>query len=1011
MKGQKVKEEQEEIKLQKVGIQILSDEGLANIFPNYKDLLENIEKCRDRIHQVNRKGHYQYNLMYDNVFSIIGKRGTGKTSAIFTLKKMIEDKNSGEKTQDLLLPIIMPELFSGRDGILDWILAGLEEEVCKIENQFQKENQRDYAAAFDHACRYKIEKESDLLRKKYEYLLEQKFSDKYRVEQADSYYEAIGNSAKQIRNSYRLMKDIYEFWDILAESIKKTAKADGEDREPLIYFFFDDVDLSPDKVEELLTAIRVYLAHPNLAVIITADEDVFLEVIENKLDEKMGRMQKDQRKYLRKKTDEELYIHGQYIYLVTDNTKDSTQDRLSDMSRMYLGKILPPSSRYYLSIFEHPEEKKNFVCSVDHKTVGLFRLLNWQMNYLSGKKPDSTSNFLHYKHEKIIFYLEFIGDTARQISNEIWIINSLVNNLYSLSGSNCTQEEKISHIFHYMHSFLHTTFVNNHRILGIISDTDLFLREILKKEYNDWKLYINYNFVNHFFEKCREEHEGSEEFISEIGIKIYAVLYFAENILLILENKGYYQGSRKKIHGMHHFIEFLNAGGLDSDLLRSSMKLDEFLNHYGNLLMNLEDLKSEDRNSVRYIRKYLYKFSSVKNMEISTRSIFNWYTRDQTWLKTICQILFLYFERIYRFDKDNVKQSLFIEKGKLQYVFEERAERERKAEFEKFISIIDIRKTAQHEYENICKEFQNLAKKNETTGQFYMQICERIEQTCFQQKKKYYTVTDIMTKLTELSVFPEISFNNWKNILNSIGTRLEKLIAKKMAVSECQDNLMEGRSAMEFVKDRIQHVAITGIKEVLDSLKALQEYKDQEYASELQNFINFVQEDRREPEFSEMMVLEKTDPAYISFFRVMQEIYRDTQTGSRVVKKSYGNSYKMYNNICSDIFKHIDFVIEKTDIENVTMLLINEYIFRVVQHFLYIGMIINNMHEINYNQTNIYYRLYEFIKDNILNHPGENIDQKSLFLKNQIEKWIAESRKEYMNKILPNETYREQADE
>lgn len=1010
MKGQKVKEEQEEIKLQKVGIQILSDEGLANIFPNYKDLLENIEKCRDRIHQVNRKGHYQYNLMYDNVFSIIGKRGTGKTSAIFTLKKMIEDKNSGEKTQDLLLPIIMPELFSGRDGILDWILAGLEEEVCKIENQFQKENQRDYAAAFDHACRYKIEKESDLLRKKYEYLLEQKFSDKYRVEQADSYYEAIGNSAKQIRNSYRLMKDIYEFWDILAESIKKTAKADGEDREPLIYFFFDDVDLSPDKVEELLTAIRVYLAHPNLAVIITADEDVFLEVIENKLDEKMGRMQKDQRKYLRKKTDEELYIHGQYIYLVTDNTKDSTQDRLSDMSRMYLGKILPPSSRYYLSIFEHPEEKKNFVCSVDHKTVGLFRLLNWQMNYLSGKKPDSTSNFLHYKHEKIIFYLEFIGDTARQISNEIWIINSLVNNLYSLSGSNCTQEEKISHIFHYMHSFLHTTFVNNHRILGIISDTDLFLREILKKEYNDWKLYINYNFVNHFFEKCREEHEGSEEFISEIGIKIYAVLYFAENILLILENNGYYQGSRKKIHGMHHFIEFLNAGGLDSNLLRSSMKLDEFLNHYGNLLMNLEDLKSEDRNSVRYIRKYLYKFSSVKNMEISTKNIFNWYTRDQTWFKTICQILFLYFERIYRFDKDNVKQSLFIEKGKLQYVFEERAERERKTEFEKFISIIDIRKTAQYEYENICEEFQNLDKDDEKVVPF-KQINEKIEQICFQQKKKYYTVTDIMTKLTELSVFPEISFNNWNNILNITGLNLEDLIAKKMDVSECQDALMEGRSAIEFLKDRIQHVAITGIKEVLDSLKALQEYKDQEYASELQNFINFVQEDRREPEFSEMMVLEKTDPAYISFFRVMQEIHRDTQTGSRVVKKSYGNSYKMYNNICSDIFKHIDFVIEKTDIENVAMLLIDEYMCRVVQHLLYIGMIINNTHEINYNQTNIYYRLYEFIKDNILNHPGENIDQTSLLLKKQIEKWIAESRKEYMNKILPNETYREQADE
>ena len=84
-------ERTEGLELQKVGIQILSDEGLANIFPNYEDLLDNIEKCRKRICQANRKGHYQYNLMYDNVFSIIGKRGTGKTSAIFTLKKLIEE--------------------------------------------------------------------------------------------------------------------------------------------------------------------------------------------------------------------------------------------------------------------------------------------------------------------------------------------------------------------------------------------------------------------------------------------------------------------------------------------------------------------------------------------------------------------------------------------------------------------------------------------------------------------------------------------------------------------------------------------------------------------------------------------------------------------------------------------------------------------------------------------------------------------------------------------------------
>ncbi|MDE6969160.1 MAG: KAP family NTPase, partial [Eubacterium sp.] len=322
-------ERTEGLELQKVGIQILSDEGLANIFPNYEDLLDNIEKCRKRICQANRKGHYQYNLMYDNVFSIIGKRGTGKTSAIFTLKKLIEEKSVQEQTQDLLLPIIMPELFSGKDGILEWILAGLEDEVDRIEKNVQKSD----AQQFYQACRYPMDKQSNLLRKKYEQLLEQKFSDKYKAESADSYYEAIGNSAKQVKNSYQLIKNIYEFWDILIESIQNTSGMEKHMKEPLIYFFFDDIDLSPDKVEELLTAIRVYLAHPNLIVIITADEDVFLEVIENKMDEKMGRLQKDKRKYLWVKTNETFYDSYGMFYPTVNPMKENAEDGLSDMAR------------------------------------------------------------------------------------------------------------------------------------------------------------------------------------------------------------------------------------------------------------------------------------------------------------------------------------------------------------------------------------------------------------------------------------------------------------------------------------------------------------------------------------------------------------------------------------------------------------------------------------------------------------------------------------------------------
>ena len=75
----------------KVGIKILSDIQMNNVFPNYMDVINRIEGHRKWLedHQMQRLKRYQYNLMYDNVISIFGKRGTGKTSVAFTLLLML----------------------------------------------------------------------------------------------------------------------------------------------------------------------------------------------------------------------------------------------------------------------------------------------------------------------------------------------------------------------------------------------------------------------------------------------------------------------------------------------------------------------------------------------------------------------------------------------------------------------------------------------------------------------------------------------------------------------------------------------------------------------------------------------------------------------------------------------------------------------------------------------------------------------------------------------------------
>ena len=91
----------------KMGIKILNDLQLKNIFPTYKMLLDRIETHRRALKNINRehlKRDNQYNLMFDNVYSIMGGRGAGKTSVVFTLKEKLKDD---EMDRDIVLPIVI----------------------------------------------------------------------------------------------------------------------------------------------------------------------------------------------------------------------------------------------------------------------------------------------------------------------------------------------------------------------------------------------------------------------------------------------------------------------------------------------------------------------------------------------------------------------------------------------------------------------------------------------------------------------------------------------------------------------------------------------------------------------------------------------------------------------------------------------------------------------------------------------------------------------------------------
>ena len=64
----------------------------------------------------------------------------------------------------------------------------------------------------------------------------------------------------------------------------------------MIYFFFDDVDLAPERVNDLFSVVTKYLAHPNIIVIITADENQIMEVTEINITNRMNKLPREQRR-------------------------------------------------------------------------------------------------------------------------------------------------------------------------------------------------------------------------------------------------------------------------------------------------------------------------------------------------------------------------------------------------------------------------------------------------------------------------------------------------------------------------------------------------------------------------------------------------------------------------------------------------------------------------------------------------------------------------------------------
>lgn len=650
----------------KVGIKLFSRAQLENVLPTYENLFQKIDKCRSVAKEELKesgKRDYQYNLMYDNVFSILGKRGTGKTSVVFTLQKMIRERY-GVENNDVVLPLIIPEIIPDNCTVLGWILAIVREEVSKLENRIAALERDNREESYLNRCRYSDREMDGMgLVAQLDALSQRFYAGNYNPSNEGSYYQAIDNSVLQAKDYYRFAQGMANFWDAWVREICRLHKLEGKNGEicPLIYFIFDDVDLAPEKIDELLSVIIKYLSHPNIIVLTTADEDLFLEVIEKRLDKNIGRLPAEVRKYL---------TSEQTKYIVWSASKEEKgrwqEEKIDRTTRMYLGKVLPASTRYYLRLFNTSKQKAVF-CLDDKRSLaqGVSEQIQRLIDQIGAK---GYSNFMETDSIITNFYLKFMGNTSRQIANVYIALQELVDNLAIIvkRQTDGKKQNTLSAVYQNCRYFLCIAIRANHDLTEVIDNIDDFVDEIFLPEYNQWKMYYNYTFLNEFLEKKfeMEQIEDKREYRQrkiEICLQLYALLAFQESLLLVLE-AGLQEGitQRGKIHAVPFLVEYIDRVFFqDRTVLRDDMDPYVFFRHYDNLLDRLPVIVTDNMSDKKFFMEYFYDLTMYRyKSEMNVVDLLAMRRSNRKWFNELAGMLFMVYGNAYLFERRDMENYL-----------------------------------------------------------------------------------------------------------------------------------------------------------------------------------------------------------------------------------------------------------------------------------------------------------------------------------------------------------------
>ena len=283
-----------------------------------------------------KNGFFQENI--DNIVTFVGRRGTGKSSAMISFMQGLLDNNKGEEAPNYT--IYKNQEKTGekvRFISIDWIDASLleqgedifEEILAKMLKEFlQKDEKGGFSGKHDY---YK----KDLYRK-FDGIYKKHLSVKKRVQTEEFASEMAISNLRDLARSSDIRKEFQELVELYIRM--KEDFYYGEKIETFLVVAIDDLDMNVNAGFEILEKIQRYLRVKHLIVLLAVNQEQMKLCCERHF---AGMFEK------------------QIGYKVENKKR-----RIGDLADQYMEKALPSYTRVYLPSLKKMDYDRNHVTKV-----------------------------------------------------------------------------------------------------------------------------------------------------------------------------------------------------------------------------------------------------------------------------------------------------------------------------------------------------------------------------------------------------------------------------------------------------------------------------------------------------------------------------------------------------------------------------------------------------------------------------------------------------------------------